>query len=322
MLPSIPPQIHQGISHPHMLPLLQQAWLSRAMTTTSNALHFTHSPFSAFSSQDLPFPLPRPFLPPHSSPSHSPNLISPRRPDEAEDLSSKRPRLSSEAICPICNISMRWEDLQEHYKTELQCLDNIRTLSPITRPTSSTSSRPMSTSPLKSSSISPTSPFRIESRWQKFERIRNKRRERIGAKLQRRAAIDNRQLPEEPRVGEDQEQELDIGDSLSDCGSGSDGEVSQTFGPLQFTEADVLRCISEGNKDNNDSIDSLEKADIKREGGMSCPSCHGEMSRPVLNVSCWHLKCETCWLKAVGTSKACGICSGNASVKELRRVHV
>ena len=89
-----------------------------------------------------------------------------------------------QAVCPICNISLKAEELPEHFQAELKCLDNIRSLSPIARPNSSSSSyRPFSSSPNKSSlSLSPTSPGHLESRWQRFERIRGKRRERIGAK--------------------------------------------------------------------------------------------------------------------------------------------
>ena len=301
MIPGLPPLPHHMAGHqPHLLPLLQQAWLSRANTSVANS----------FIQSQMNFPFHNPFLqvpPVTSSPEHIPESYRPKF-DEAEDLSAKR--FKTEAVCPICNITMRWEDLPDHFDTELKCLDNIRSLSPITRPTSSSSSRPFSASPNKSLSISPSSPGRLENRWQRFERIRNKRRERIGAKLQRHS-IKNL-IESQP-----EDQDIDIGDSVSDCGSASDSEGTQPFGPLQYTEADVLRCLSEEDKD--ESMDSQED---NANTGISCPTCPGKMSTPVLNVSCWHLKCEKCWLKAVGTKKVCSICSGPASVKELRRVHV
>jgi len=296
-------------TQPHLLPqLLQQAWLSRSSTSVSNSL--IQSQMSLMQS-NMNFPFPNPFLqvpPATSSPEHNPENFRPKF-DEAEDLSAKR--MKTEAICPICNITMRWEDLPEHFDEELKSLDNIRSLSPITRPTSSSSSRPFSTSPNKSLSISPSSPGRLENRWQRFERIRNKRRERIGAKLQRHSIKDIIDT-------QDNDQDIDIGDSISDCGSASDSEGnSGQFGPLQYTEADVLRCLSEDEKD-----ESMDNSEDNTNSGISCPTCPGKMLTPVLNVSCWHLKCEKCWLKAVGTKKVCSICSGPASVKELRRVHV
>ena len=36
----------------------------------------------------------------------------------------------------------------------------------------------------------------------------------------------------------DAEADIDIGDSLSDCGSASDSEHGQSYGPLQYTEAE------------------------------------------------------------------------------------
>ena len=306
MIPGLPPlPQHLGMTpQPHLLPLLQQAWLSRAQTSVANSFVNTGFPFHN------PF-LP---LPPATS---SPDLVLKSKFEEAEDLSSASKRFKSdEAVCPICNIAMKWEELPEHFQTELKCLDNIRTLSPIARPSSSSSSyRPYSSSPNKSSlSISPTSPGHLESRWQRFERIRNKRRDRIGAKQERHAIKDLTEMKTEA------EADIDIGDSLSDSGSASDSESVQTYGPLQYTEADVLRCLSDDNNDiTDDSETEDENANTKT---VACPTCHGKMSTPVLNVSCWHLKCEKCWLKAVGTKKVCSICSGPASVKELRKVHL
>lgn len=301
MIPGLPPlPQHLGMTpQPHLLPLLQQAWLSRAQTSVANS--FVNSSFP-FHNPFLP-------LPPATS---SPELMLKTKFEEAEDLSSKRFK-SDEAICPICNIAMKWEEMPEHFQTELKCLDNIRSLSPIARPNSSSSSyRPYSSSPNKSSlSISPTSPGHMETRWQRFERIRSKRRERIGAKQERHAIKDLTEMKTE-------EADIDIGDSMSDSGSASDSESVQTYGPFQFTEADVLRSLSEDT--NNESIDSEdENANTK---AVTCPTCLGRMSSPVLNVSCWHLKCEKCWLRAVGTKKVCSICSAPASVKELRKVHL
>ena len=113
------------------------------------------------------------------------------------------------------------------------------------------------------------------------------------------------------------EADIDIGDSVSDCGSGtgSDGEQSSSGQQLHnvYTEADVLRAQNMETEEMGDEIAS---------SSIVCPSCSSKMSPPVLNISCWHLKCERCWLKAVGTEKGCTTCNSPASVKDLRRVHV
>jgi hypothetical protein len=305
-----------------MLPLLQQAWLSRANTSVANSFIQTHLNLGPAPGM-LPFPhLPHlPFPPPASSPEARQETL--RRLEEAEDLSLAKRVKREEAICPICNITMRWQDLPEHFQTELRCLENIRSLSPIARPaSSSSSSRPFSSSPSKSLSLSPSSPGHLENRWQRFERIRSKRRERIGAKLQRRA---EHQVPrvDQSIVEQEPEADIDIGDSGSDCGSGagSDGEQGGSSpGHGQYTEADVLRALNV-EEDDGDAMESGAE-EGGEEGAIACPSCSSRMRPPVLNVSCWHLKCERCWLKAVGTQKTCSTCNGPASVKDLRRVHV
>ena len=291
MIPGLP-----NLPNSQLLPMLHQAWLSRAATMTHNSFIQT-SPFGVPPAFHF-----NPFMvaPPTSSPE-----LPDKRSIEAEDLSFNK-RMRAEIICPICSIAVRREDLVEHFETELKCLDNIRTLSPITRPSSRTSQRPYSVSPNKSSSLSPSSPGYLENRWERFERIRSKRRERIGVKSIRR----QQQLQRQDIHDED----IDIGDSLSDCGSASETESNQTFGPTQYTEADVLRELSEPEVNQNEGRGV--------EGGMRCPGCSSSMVTPVLNIACWHLKCEKCWLRAVGTSKCCALCASPASVKELRKVHV
>ena len=317
MIPGLPPlPPHMAVHQQHLQTLLQQAWLSRATTSVTNS--FTPSAF--------PFPNPFLPLPPVTT---SPETVQ-KRYEEAEDLSSLSSKRfkSDQAVCPICNIALKWEELPDHFQTELKCLDNIRALSPIARPVSSSSSyRPSSSSPNKSLSLSlsPTSPGYAESRWQRFQRIRSKRRERVGAKQEARGGREaiKEQLEAVGLKQEDQE-DIDIGDSGSDCGSASDSESCQTFGPLQYSEADVLRCLSEDKEENAENTDIMDSSEDENANSktIACPTCRGVMRVPVLNTSCWHLKCEKCWLRAVGTKKCCSVCSRSASVKELRKVHL
>lgn len=442
-----------------MLPILQQAWLSRAATSAHN--NFIQS--MANGGGGLPPSTPYPplggfpgfphhpfFLPPPppatTSPSSAdhhlrltppeliktePKQVRHRGEEEensdsaAEDLSFplKRFRHSvgsggGEVICPICSIAVRWADLPEHFETELRCLDNIRSLSPIVysngggpttttagvggRPASNSSQRSAySTSPihhnnnnkssssLSSSSLSPASPSShhqqhgltssssssyLENRWERFERIRNKRRERIGVVRhhQQHHISQQQQLKaaqqQRPRVHtvasmvagrsaedsheneamEDEEEDIDIGeeDSLSDCGSSGGAAAedvsaaqlkstatespttpSSSFGPVQYTEADVLRSLNsdDNKKDDEDDVQNGQKSP-RDEGpasvGLRCPACSLTMHVPVLNVACWHLKCERCWLRAAGTRQACTICHAAVTVRDLRRVQI
>jgi hypothetical protein len=431
-----------------MLPILQQAWLSRAATSVHNSFvqsmtatgHPHHlaaggSPYGHLAG--FPFP-PHPFFLPPGGAAVTPDRINQptmsegiktegklryRREDDvegsedgAEDLSFSVKRFrqaaaaaaacnSGEVICPICSIAVRWPDLPEHFEAELRCLDKIRSLSPIVygggvqngatagRPASNSSQRSAhsvsppvnnnnninnkSLSSLSSSSISPTatgihSSSYLENRWERFERIRNKRRERIGVvrhfnnsnhhqqqlqKIQQqqqqrpRHTVESmvaggnnsrrRRSLEEEEEEEEMDEDIDIGeeDSISECGSAiiataaggaSDCDVAApstsppataAFGPLQYTEADVLRSLSDQSCES--PSDKNRDGEEQANGGrLECPSCRRHMDVPVLNIACWHLKCERCWLRAVGTTKACSMCHAAASVRELRKVHV
>ena len=318
-LPPLPPHL-PGLPQPQLLPLLQQAWLSRANTSVANS--FIQSSLAS-SHASLGFPFHNPFLPPSQQPASPPDLAKHKlEPDTAEDLSNTSKRFRQDgAVCPICNIAMKTEELPEHFETELACLDSIRSLSPIAAP-----SRPYSASPAKShnSSLSPTSPAHLEDRWQRFERIRAKRRERVRSKAERGHTI-AALLDQKPDQQQQQEREadIDIGDSGSDCGSALSDTENNTYGPLHYTEADVLRACEEGNESMDDSKEENNSEDENANTKLlQCPVCPGKMRTPVLNTACWHLKCEKCWLKAVGTKKVCSVCGGPASVKELRKVQV
>ena len=124
MIPGLPPlPQHLGLApQPHLWTLLQQqALLSRAQTSVANS-HLVTSmagfPFNPF----LP-------LPPVTS---SPELMMKTKYEEAEDLSSPASKRfkteGGQAVCPICNISLKAEELPEHFQAELKCLDNIRSL--------------------------------------------------------------------------------------------------------------------------------------------------------------------------------------------------
>lgn len=62
------------------------------------------------------------------------------------------------------------------------------------------------------------------------------------------------------------------------------------------------------------------KIKIKLEDKSKCSKCLKSLKEPVVNVGCWHVQCEKCWLGSLGTKKCCSLCGTLTVPSDLRRV--
>merc|ERR1712223_70826 len=147
------------------------------------------------------------------------------------------------------------------------------------------------------------------------------------------------------------EEDIDIvGDDGNNNKNNSSGNLSSSessrdlqlhvYGPPQFTEADVLACMSnleemekdkqqsqselvsnnkEDSKENQDANESKDKV-FSNQDRSKCLKCLKSLKNPVVNVGCWHVQCENCWLISLGTKKSCSLCSTPTVPTDLRRV--
>jgi len=53
-----------------------------------------------------------------------------------------------------------------------------------------------------------------------------------------------------------------------------------------------------------------------------CNICFDSYTKPVVSVVCWHVHCEQCWLRALGTKKLCPQCKIIIQPRDLRRVYL
>ncbi|XP_059090749.1 E3 ubiquitin-protein ligase RNF220-like [Tigriopus californicus] len=238
--------------------------------------------------------------------------------------------------------------------------------------------------PLNKHHMSPKNPLEIapRSRWDTFQRIQRNRQSRIRVKLSRRAGKRPDEILEEE--GQEQSNQLDeqlvrqkaqthlrklpalsnaeVGVTSNDNANDDDIDIVscdknnsslsstegpqdwQIYGPVQYTEADVLACVSDAEKESNDgantrddndstsnnsnSIETIESIEVLRlkleelERLNKCSKCQEPIQKPVVNISCWHIKCETCWLRTLGTSKCCTVCGVTSVPADLRKVYV
>lgn len=238
--------------------------------------------------------------------------------------------------------------------------------------------------PLNKQHMSAKNPLEIapRSRWDTFQRIQRNRQSRIRVKLSRRAGKRPDEILEEeghepPQQLEEQQhrqkmqtqhRKLGPAGHNEDCVHSNDNtndddidivscdknnsSLSSTegpqdwhiYGPVQYTEADVLACVSDAEKENNEEANTRDGNDSQSNNSNSngaiesiellrlkveelerlnrCSKCQEPIQKPVVNISCWHIKCETCWLRTLGTSKCCTVCGVKSVPADLRKVYV
>lgn len=140
-----------------------------------------------------------------------------------------------------------------------------------------------------------------------------------------------------------------------------DGDDTQIYGSLQYTDEDLVNVTEGENEINaempgNNSIviktdqntcmpiaddnemeenvsqkviieslklriRELESRDQNKEL-YKCLICMGRYKTPVVSICCWHVHCEQCWLQTLAAKKLCPQCNMITSPKELRRIYV
>ncbi|XP_078514296.1 E3 ubiquitin-protein ligase RNF220-like [Lissotriton helveticus] len=61
---------------------------------------------------------------------------------------------------------------------------------------------------------------------------------------------------------------------------------------------------------------------LLRADSYKCHICLDSYSAPLTSIQCWHIHCEQCWLRTLGTKKLCPQCHTITSPADLRRVYL
>ncbi|XP_048687765.2 E3 ubiquitin-protein ligase Rnf220 [Caretta caretta] len=60
---------------------------------------------------------------------------------------------------------------------------------------------------------------------------------------------------------------------------------------------------------------------LLRKDSYKCHICLDSYSVPLTSIHCWHIHCEQCWLRTLGSKKLCPQCNAITSPADLRRVY-
>lgn len=69
-------------------------------------------------------------------------------------------------------------------------------------------------------------------------------------------------------------------------------------------------------------IKEYEKESSQNKKCHICMICMDDYKSPTVSICCWHVHCETCWLKALGSRKLCPKCNMITSAADLRRIYL
>ena len=61
---------------------------------------------------------------------------------------------------------------------------------------------------------------------------------------------------------------------------------------------------------------------VQRTDHFKCLICMEPYRNPATSVICWHVHCEECWLRSLGTKKVCPQCTVITSPTDLRRIYL
>ncbi|ODN00502.1 hypothetical protein Ocin01_06184 [Orchesella cincta] len=98
----------------------------------------------------------------------------------------------------------------------------------------------------------------------------------------------------------------------SSCAS-DDGSADQLGGNVNH------KMVISALKHRVRELERESKSD-NQNGGNHCLVCKDKYKKPVVSISCWHVHCEQCWLRSLGSKKLCPQCNMITSAADLRRV--
>ncbi|KAG0261065.1 hypothetical protein DFQ27_003166 [Actinomortierella ambigua] len=123
-------------------------------------------------------------------------------------------------------------------------------------------------------------------------------------------------LPDEEQGGEDEdEEEIDIEDDDDDDDNTSDSDNIDAQLSSAFASGDA-KLVIEALKGKVRHLEAVNK-DVPM-----CLICLEPYKVPLTSIVCWHVHCEACWFRTLGTKKLCPQCQKITLPKDLRRIYL
>ncbi|XP_015923213.1 E3 ubiquitin-protein ligase Rnf220 isoform X3 [Parasteatoda tepidariorum] len=106
-------------------------------------------------------------------------------------------------------------------------------------------------------------------------------------------------------------------------GNNNNGEGQEVTSTCVTNNDAGSECVSPSEKASKPSKDTnSDNPKEQMEDGIKCLICMETFIKPVVSICCWHVHCEECWLKTLGTKKLCPQCNMITAAKDLRRIYL
>ena len=105
-----------------------------------------------------------------------------------------------------------------------------------------------------------------------------------------------------------------------------DDAAAEEIDPKQFSNVKHLVDKSPSKNSPKDATSEIIK-ELKDENSRlretsMCNICMDSYNTPLVSKKCWHVSCEECWMRALGTKKLCPQCKIIIQPKDLRRIYL
>ncbi|XP_075061905.1 E3 ubiquitin-protein ligase Rnf220-like [Mixophyes fleayi] len=257
------------------------------------------------------------------------------KPRTSSNKKDKKHPISLPLLCPLCHKHLQKEELSQHLLHEMEHLVHLSDSELDITPESTQN---LTQSPLPGRDSRSESPMMTSEDGQKldrhqvFQQVKWNREERMGARVGKckrvRLNIDEsmRVAPAESEVMELNRWDDDVRSPAKTSSHGTDCRGSPgTCSPSHSEESDNEET-SASSRPNEQSLEALrekiQELTEKLKNTHTCHICLDAYSVPVASIQCWHIHCEGCWLRALGTKKLCPQCNTITSPSDLRRVYL
>ena len=74
--------------------------------------------------------------------------------------------------------------------------------------------------------------------------------------------------------------------------------------------------------DDKPNLKQLQEENEKLRQKSMCNICMDSYNTPLVSTVCWHVSCQECWMRALGSKKLCPQCKVIIQAKDLRRIYL
>ncbi|XP_023219460.1 uncharacterized protein LOC111621533 isoform X2 [Centruroides sculpturatus] len=249
------------------------------------------------------------------------------------------------STCPLCGVVVAPLEWQAHFRQELEeftkntmWMCQKESMVDLFNPTTA------SLEHLRMHTLTEAGKRTVEARRETYLRVRANRLHRLGGRScrPRKASLSETSVIK-PRLPNDMKGQ----DEAIRTETNGSGEVMMLGLTVQksdnqeqdsnkdfSSEVDISNRDASNEKNNEENLETphlmspmngrCSDTEEKRKNGsnIQCVVCLESYRKPVVSVCCWHVHCERCWLKSLGTKRLCPQCDAITSPSDLRRIHL